>query len=260
MKVYVGGSDPSIRVPRRAVTLTDGTVHTLYDTSGPYTDSESSLDIRRGLQLLRERWIAARNDTIELDRATSLYRRGREAMSELDVVRFPSPRLPRRAKSGGNVTQMHYARRGEITPEMEFVALRENVEPEFVRDEIARGRAILPSNINHPESEPMIIGRNFLVKINANIGNSAVSSSIDEEVEKMTWATRWGADTVMDLSTGKNIHETREWILRNSPVPIGTVPIYQALEKVGGKAEDLTWELFADTLIEQAEQGVDYFT
>ena len=260
MKVYVGGSDPSIRVPRRAVTLTDGTVHTLYDTSGPYTDSESSLDIRRGLQPLRERWIAARNDTIELERATSLYRRGREAMSELDVVRFPSPRLPRRAKPGGNVTQMHYARRGEITPEMEFVSLRENVEPEFVRDEIARGRAILPSNINHPESEPMIIGRNFLVKINANIGNSAVSSSIDEEVEKMTWATRWGADTVMDLSTGKNIHETREWILRNSPVPIGTVPIYQALEKVGGKAEDLTWELFADTLIEQAEQGVDYFT
>jgi phosphomethylpyrimidine synthase len=260
MKVYVGGSDPSIRVPRRAVTLTDGTVHTLYDTSGPYTDSESSLDIRHGLQPLRERWIAARNDTIELDRATSLYRRGREAMSELDVVRFPSPRLPRRAKPGGNVTQMHYAARGEITPEMEFVALRESVEPEFVRAEIARGRAILPSNVNHPESEPMIIGRNFLVKINANIGNSAVSSSIEEEVEKMTWATRWGADTVMDLSTGKNIHETREWILRNSPVPIGTVPIYQALEKVGGKAEDLTWELFADTLIEQAEQGVDYFT
>jgi phosphomethylpyrimidine synthase len=260
MKVYVGGSDPSIRVPRRAVTLTDGTVHTLYDTSGPYTDSESSLDISRGLQPLRERWIADRNDTIDLDRATSLYRRGREAMSELDVVRFPSPRLPRRAKPGGNVTQMHYAARGEITPEMEFVALRESVEPEFVRGEIARGRAILPSNVNHPESEPMIIGRNFLVKINANIGNSAVSSSIEEEVEKMTWATRWGADTVMDLSTGKNIHETREWILRNSPVPIGTVPIYQALEKVGGKAEDLTWELFADTLIEQAEQGVDYFT
>jgi phosphomethylpyrimidine synthase len=260
MKVYVGGSDPSIRVPRRAVTLTDGTVHTLYDTSGPYTDSESSLDISRGLQPLRERWIADRNDTIDLDRATSLYRRGREAMSELDVVRFPSPRLPRRAKPGGNVTQMHYAARGEITPEMEFVALRESVEPEFVRGEIARGRAILPSNVNHPESEPMIIGRNFLVKINANIGNSAVSSSIEEEVEKMTWATRWGADTVMDLSTGKNIHETREWILRNSPVPIGTVPIYQALEKVGGKAEELTWELFADTLIEQAEQGVDYFT
>ncbi|MGA7200369.1 MAG: phosphomethylpyrimidine synthase ThiC [Candidatus Cybelea sp.] len=260
MKVYVGGNDPSIRVPRRAVTLTDGTVHTLYDTSGPYTDSESSVDIRRGLQPLRERWIAARNDTIELERPTSLYRRGREAMSELDELRFPSPGAPRRAKPGGNVTQMHYAARGEITPEMEFVALRESVEPEFVRAEIARGRAILPSNVNHPESEPMIIGRNFLVKINANIGNSAVSSSIEEEVEKMTWATRWGADTVMDLSTGKNIHETREWILRNSPVPIGTVPIYQALEKVGGKAEDLTWELFADTLIEQAEQGVDYFT
>jgi phosphomethylpyrimidine synthase len=260
MKVYVGGSDPSIRVPRRAVTLTDGTVHTLYDTSGPYTDSESSLDIRRGLEPLRERWIAARNDTIELERPTSLYRRGREAMSELDALRFPTRRLPRRVKAGGNVTQMHYARRGEITPEMEFVALRENVEPEFVRGELARGRAILPSNVNHPESEPMIIGRNFLVKINANIGNSAVSSSIEEEVEKMTWATRWGADTVMDLSTGKNIHETREWILRNSPVPIGTVPIYQALEKVGGKAEELTWELFRDTLIEQAEQGVDYFT
>ncbi len=260
MKVYVGGSDPSIRVPRRAVTLTDGTVHTLYDTSGPYTDSESSRDIRHGLEPLREGWITARNDTIELESPTSLYRRGREAMSELDDLRFPSRRLPRRAKPGGNVSQMHYAARGEITPEMEFVALRENVEPEFVRAELARGRAILPSNINHPESEPMIIGRNFLVKINANIGNSAVSSSIDEEVEKMTWATRWGADTVMDLSTGKNIHETREWILRNSPVPIGTVPIYQALEKVGGKAEELTWELFRDTLIEQAEQGVDYFT
>ena len=260
MKVYVGGSDPSIRVPRRAVTLTDGTVHTLYDTSGPYTDSELSLDIRRGLEPLRERWIGARNDTIELEKPTSLYRRGREAMSELDALRFPSPRLPRQAKPGGNVTQMHYAARGEITPEMEFVALRENVEPEFVRSEIARGRAILPANVNHPESEPMIIGRSFLVKINANIGNSAVSSSIEEEVEKMTWATRWGADTVMDLSTGANIHETREWILRNSPVPIGTVPIYQALEKVGGKAEELTWELFRDTLIEQAEQGVDYFT
>jgi phosphomethylpyrimidine synthase len=260
MKVYVGGSDPSIRVPRRAVTLTDGTVHTLYDTSGPYTDSESSPDIRRGLEPLRGRWIAVRNDTIELGKPTSLYRRGREAMSELDALRFPSPRLPRQAKAAGNVTQMHYARRGEITPEMEFVAIRENVEPEFVRSEVACGRAILPANVNHPESEPMIIGRNFLVKINANIGNSAVSSSIEEEVEKMTWATRWGADTVMDLSTGANIHETREWILRNSPVPIGTVPIYQALEKVGGKAEELTWELFRDTLIEQAEQGVDYFT
>jgi phosphomethylpyrimidine synthase len=260
MKVYVEGSDPSIRVPRRAIALTEGTVHTLYDTSGPYGDPEASIDIRRGLPPLRERWISARGDTVELERPSSVYRRGRDAMSELDGLRCPAARRPRRAKSGANVTQMHYARRGEITREMEFVALREGVEPEIVRSELACGRAILPSNVNHPESEPMIIGRNFLVKINANIGNSAVSSSIDEEVEKMTWATRWGADTVMDLSTGKNIHETREWILRNSPVPIGTVPIYQALEKVGGKAEELTWELFADTLIEQAEQGVDYFT
>src|SRR5580700_2483895 len=260
MKVYVGGSDPAMRVPRRAVTLTDGTVHTLYDTSGPYGDSQYSPEIRRGLPPLREAWIAERGDTVELERPSSIYRRGRDAMSELDGLRFPAPRRPRRAKSGANVTQMHYARRGEITREMEFVALREGIEPQLVRDEIARGRAILPANVNHPESEPMIIGRNFLVKINANIGNSAVTSSIDEEVEKMTWATRWGADTVMDLSTGKNIHETREWILRNAPVPIGTVPIYQALEKVGGKAEDLTWELFRDTLIEQAEQGVDYFT
>jgi phosphomethylpyrimidine synthase len=260
MRVYVEGSDPSIRVPRRAIALTDGTIHTLYDTSGPYGDPQRETDIRRGLIPLREPWITARGDTFELDRPSSIYRRGREAMSSLDGVRFPAPRRPRRAKPGANVTQMHYARRGEITREMEFVAVREGVEPELVRSEIARGRAILPSNVNHPESEPMIIGRNFLVKINANIGNSAVSSSIDEEVEKMTWATRWGADTVMDLSTGKNIHETREWILRNSPVPIGTVPIYQALEKVGGKAEELSWELFADTLIEQAEQGVDYFT
>ncbi|MBV8531374.1 MAG: phosphomethylpyrimidine synthase ThiC [Candidatus Eremiobacteraeota bacterium] len=260
MKVYIGGSDPSIRVPRRAVALTDGTVHTLYDTGGPHTDPECSVDIRRGLPSLREPWIAARGDTEHLERSSSLYRRGRDAMTELETLRFPALRRARRAKPGANVTQLHYARRGEITREMEFVAIRENVEPEFVRAEIARGRAILPANVNHPESEPMIIGRNFLVKINANIGNSAVGSSIDEEVEKMTWATRWGADTVMDLSTGKNIHETREWILRNSPVPIGTVPIYQALEKVGGKAEELTWELFADTLVEQAEQGVDYFT
>jgi phosphomethylpyrimidine synthase len=260
MKVYVEGPDPSIRVPRRAVALTDGTIHTLYDTGGPHTDSQCSVDFRCGLPALRANWIAQRDDTIELERPSSLYRRGRDAMTELDELRFPSPRKPRRAKPGANVTQMHYARRGKITPEMEFVALREGVEAEFVRSEVARGRAILPSNVNHPESEPMIIGRNFLVKINANIGNSAVTSSIDEEVEKMTWATRWGADTVMDLSTGKNIHETREWILRNSAVPIGTVPIYQALEKVGGKAEELTWELFADTLIEQAEQGVDYFT
>jgi len=260
MKVYASGSDPSIRVPRRAIALTDGTIHTVYDTSGPYTDPETSTDFRRGLAPLRDAWIEARGDTVRLERPSSIYRRGRDAMPELDALRFPAPRPPRRAKPGANVTQMHYARRGEITPEMEFVALRENVEPEFVRGEIARGRAILPANVNHPESEPMIIGRNFLVKINANIGNSAVTSSIDEEVEKMTWATRWGGDTVMDLSTGKNIHETREWILRNSPVPIGTVPIYQALEKVDGKAEELTWELFRDTLVEQAEQGVDYFT
>ncbi len=260
MKVYVEGSRPSIRVPRRAVALTDGTMHALYDTSGPYTDETASFDFRRGLTPLRAAWIDSRADTVTLEQPSSIYRRGRDAMAELESLRFPQPRRPRRAKPGANVSQMHYARRGEITPEMEFVAIRENVDPAFVRDEIARGRAILPNNVNHPESEPMIIGRNFLVKINANIGNSAVSSSIDEEVEKMTWATRWGADTVMDLSTGKNIHETREWILRNSPVPIGTVPIYQALEKVGGKAEDLTWELFRDTLIEQAEQGVDYFT
>ncbi len=260
MKIYIEGSDPSIRVPRRAIALTNGTVHTLYDTSGPYGDEACTIDIRRGLSPLRGSWIAARDDTAQLEWPTSIYRRGRDVMSELDGLRFPASRRPRRARPGANVTQMHYARRGEITREMEFVALREGVEPEFVRSELACGRAILPSNVNHPESEPMIIGRNFLVKINANIGNSAVSSSIDEEVEKMTWATRWGADTVMDLSTGKNIHETREWILRNSPVPIGTVPIYQALEKVDGKAEELTWELFADTLIEQAEQGVDYFT
>jgi phosphomethylpyrimidine synthase len=260
MKVYVRGSDESIRVPEREIALSDGTRHTVYDTSGPYTDPAFTADIRRGLLPLRERWIVARADTVELERPSSIFRRGRDAMAQLDGIRFPVARRPRRAKAGANVTQMHYARRGEITPEMEFVALREGLAPEFVRDEIARGRAILPANVNHPESEPMIIGRNSLVKINANIGNSAVSSSIDEEVEKMTWATRWGADTVMDLSTGKNIHETREWILRNSPVPIGTVPIYQALEKVDGRAEELTWELYRDTLVEQAEQGVDYFT
>ncbi len=233
MKRYIQGSDSSIRVPVREIALTDGTAHTVYDTSGPYTDPDVALDRERGLPHLRSAWIDARGDTTG---------------------------TPRRAKSGKNVTQMHYARRGEITPEMEFVAIREGVEPAFVRDEVARGRAIIPSNINHPESEPMIIGRGFHVKINANIGNSAVASTIDEEVEKMTWATRWGADTVMDLSTGKNIHETREWIVRNAPVPIGTVPIYQALEKVNGKAEELTWEMYRDTLIEQAEQGVDYFT
>ncbi len=260
MKIYLEGRDASMRVPMRVVELTDGTAHTLYDTSGPYTDPDLATDVRRGLPPLRDAWIEGRGDTERLERPSSLYRLGREAMPELADIRFPNRRAPRRAKPGANVSQMHYARRGEVTPEMEFVALREGVEPEIVRAEIARGRAILPSNVNHPESEPMIIGRNFLVKINANIGNSAVTSSIEEEVEKMTWATRWGADTVMDLSTGKNIHETREWILRNSCVPIGTVPIYQALEKVDGKAEELTWELYRDTLVEQAEQGVDYFT
>jgi len=258
-KVYVDGPH-GVRVPMRQIHLTDGTSLRVYDTSGPYTDPGVTIDVHRGLPALRAPWIAARGDTEELERPTSIYRRGREAMPELDGVRFKHSRKPLRAKLGKNVTQMHYARRGEITPEMEFIAIREGCSPEFVRDEVARGRAIIPANINHPESEPMIIGRNFLVKVNANIGNSAVSSSIEEEVEKMTWATRWGADTVMDLSTGKNIHETREWILRNSPVPIGTVPIYQALEKVNGKVENLNWEIFRDTLIEQAEQGVDYFT
>ncbi|HJT50969.1 MAG TPA: phosphomethylpyrimidine synthase ThiC, partial [Nitrosospira sp.] len=262
----------------------------VYDTSGPYTDPEAKIDIRAGLPPLREKWIAAREDTEILSGPASAYGRQRLADPKLAEMRFDLKRQPRRAKPGSNVTQMHYARQGIITPEMEFIAIRENqhiehlnsqnrelltrqhpghdfgaflppqITPEFVRDEVARGRAIIPANINHPESEPMIIGRNFLVKINANIGNSALGSSIQEEVEKMTWAIRWGGDTVMDLSTGKNIHETREWIIRNSPVPIGTVPIYQALEKVNGKAEDLTWEIFRDTLIEQAEQGVDYFT
>jgi phosphomethylpyrimidine synthase len=259
-KAYAIGSDPSIRVPMREISLTNGETHVVYDTSGPYTDPDVATDVRKGLAPIRAGWIAGRGDTIELPRASSLYRLGREAMPELDDIRFDAGRKPRRAKAGANVTQMHYARRGEITQEMEFVAIREGVAPEFVRDEIARGRAVLPTNVNHPELEPSIIGRNFLVKINANIGNSAVASSIEEEVEKMTWSTRWGADTVMDLSTGKNIHETREWIMRNAAVPIGTVPIYQALEKVNGKAEDLTWQLYRDTLIEQAEQGVDYFT
>jgi len=243
-KVYAGGKDTSVRVPMRAIALTDGETHFVYDTSGPYTDPDAVIDVRKGLAPMRDAWIEARNDTVVLDKTNPL---------------FPSQKI-RVAKPGKAVTQMHYARRGTITPEMEYIAIRENCSAEHVRDEVARGRAIIPSNVNHPESEPMIIGRNFLVKINANIGNSAVSSTIEEEVEKMTWATRWGADTVMDLSTGKNIHETREWILRNSPVPIGTVPIYQALEKVRGKAEDLTWEIYRDTLIEQAEQGVDYFT
>jgi phosphomethylpyrimidine synthase len=259
-KVYAEGSDPTIRVPFRAIAVSDGTLHTVHDTSGPFTDPDVGIDVRTGIAPVREPWIARRDDTETLAKASSVYRLGREAMHELDDIRYPSSRPIRRARAGGNVSQMHYARRGVITPEMEFVAIRENVKPEYVRDEVARGRAVIPANVNHVELEPTIIGRNFLVKINANIGNSAIGSSIEEEVEKMVWATRWGADTVMDLSTGKNIHETREWIVRNAPVPIGTVPIYQALEKVGGKAEELTWEIYRDTLIEQAEQGVDYFT
>src|SRR5881396_1674110 len=260
-KIHVTGTRPDIRVAMREVTLSGGEPPIrLYDTSGPYTDPDTHTDIKMGLTPMRLPWILGRADVDELSGPSSLYRRDRESDPALGGVRFASVRRPLRAKTGRRVTQMHYARRGEVTPEMEFVALREGVAPERVRDEIARGRAILPANVNHPETEPIIIGRSFLVKINANIGNSAVASSIEEEVEKMTWATRWGADTVMDLSTGKNIHETREWILRNSPVPIGTVPIYQALEKVGGKAEELTWDVYRDTLIEQAEQGVDYFT
>src|SRR5437899_4354289 len=260
-KIYLTGSRSDLRVPMREVALSGGEPPlVLYDTSGPYTDADAHPDIKRGLAPLRGPWVVERGDVTELPGPPSHYRRQRDDDPSLGGVRFASVRRPLRARPGKVVTQMHYARRGELTPEMEFIAVREGVEPAFVRDEVARGRAIIPANINHPESEPMIIGRKFLVKINANIGNSAVASSIEEEVEKMTWAIRWGADTVMDLSTGKNIHETREWILRNSPVPIGTVPIYQALEKVGGKAEDLTWDLYRDTLIEQAEQGVDYFT
>ena len=270
-KVYKAGTvHKDVRVPFRQVELSPTRGHKdaltpnapviLYDTSGPYSDPAVVVDITRGLPELRKDWVMERADVEELAEPTSDYRKKREADIDLLPIRFPRLRRPLRAKAGHNVSQMHYARRGIITPEMEFIAVRENCAPEFVRDEVARGRAIIPSNINHPEIEPMIIGRNFLVKINANIGNSAVSSSIAEEVEKMTWAIRWGGDTVMDLSTGKNIHETREWILRNSPVPIGTVPIYQALEKVNGKAEDLSWEIYRDTLIEQAEQGVDYFT
>jgi phosphomethylpyrimidine synthase len=269
-KVYVKGATPGVRVPMREVLLTPTRLPgggeeanpslRLYDTSGPYSDPAFTPDLNQGLPPLRAAWILGRGDVEELGTPSSNYRQQREADPRLAAIRFVNLRKPLRAKPGKRVTQMHYARRGEITPEMEFIAIREGVTPELVRDEVARGRAILPANINHPESEPMIIGRNFLVKINANIGNSAVTSTIEEEVEKMTWATQWGADTVMDLSTGKNIHETREWILRNSPVPIGTVPIYQALEKVGGKAEELTWEIYRDTLIEQAEQGVDYFT
>ena len=260
-KVYVAGSRPDIRVPMREIVLSGGNPPLrLYDTSGPVTDPDAALDLKRGLPPLRLAWILGRGDVEELAGPTSAYRRMRDEDPALGGVRFASVRRPLRARPGRRVSQLHYARRGEVTPEMEFVALREGLAPERVRDEIARGRAILPANVNHPETEPMIIGRSFLVKINANIGNSAVASSIEEEVEKMTWAVRHGADTVMDLSTGRNIHETREWILRNAPVPIGTVPIYQALEKVGGQAEALTWEVYRDTLIEQAEQGVDYFT
>jgi phosphomethylpyrimidine synthase len=280
-KTYVSGSRPDLRVPMRAITQSeDNPTILVYDTSGPYTDPEAKIDIRKGLAPLREKWIEERGDTELLEGPSSEYGRRRLDDPKLAELRFDLKRKPRR---GRRVTQMHYAKKGIVTPEMEFIAIRENqklaeglemqhpgesfgaslpklITPEFVRDEVARGRAIIPANINHPETEPMIIGRNFLVKINANIGNSALGSSIAEEVEKMTWAIRWGGDTVMDLSTGKHIHETREWIVRNSPVPIGTVPIYQALEKVDGKAEELTWEIFRDTLIEQAEQGVDYFT
>ncbi|MHA3083375.1 phosphomethylpyrimidine synthase ThiC [Acinetobacter sp. ANC 5383] len=292
-KVYVQGSRPDIQVPFREISLTEtptglGGEHNppvmVYDTSGVYTDPNTQIDLNQGLPSVRGTWIEERADTDVLDTLTSKF--GQERLKDIRTaeIRFAHIQNPRRAKAGKNVTQMHYAKQGIITPEMEYIAIRENqrqredvdmrqhagqnfgaqnlkeITPEFVRQEVAAGRAIIPANINHPELEPMIIGRNFLVKINANIGNSALGSSIDEEVAKMTWATRWGADTIMDLSTGKNIHETREWIIRNSPVPIGTVPIYQALEKVDGVAEDLTWEIFKDTLIEQAEQGVDYFT
>ncbi|WP_206324077.1 phosphomethylpyrimidine synthase ThiC [Streptomyces sp. HNM0574] len=271
-KGYVSGSRPDIRVPVRKVHLTNGRDVTLYDTSGPYTDPEIETDVRRGLAPLRQNWIVERGDTEEYagrelrpedDGLKHTSPRG--GLRNLDAV-FPGrPRQPRRGRAGEDgkrlsVSQLAYAKRGLITPEMEYVAVRENRTPEFVRDEIAAGRAVLPANVNHPEIEPMIIGKNFLVKVNANIGNSAVTSSIEEEVEKMTWATRWGTDTVMDLSTGRNIHTTREWVLRNSPVPIGTVPLYQALEKVDGKAEELTWEVYKDTVIEQCEQGVDYMT
>ncbi|MCK8103144.1 phosphomethylpyrimidine synthase ThiC [Pseudoalteromonas sp. 2CM36K] len=300
-KVYVEGTQENVRVGMREITLSDTFIGgdeqnpvyesnaplRVYDTSGPYTDPEFKLDVRKGLNKYREQWIESRNDTEVLESVTSQFAQQRMADDGLDHIRFEHLPKIRRAKAGKNVTQMHYARQGIVTPEMEYVAIRENmgraqireellaaqhkgesfgasipefITPEFVREEIARGRAILPNNINHPETEPMIVGRNFLVKVNANIGNSSVGSSIEEEVEKMVWSTRWGADTVMDLSTGRYIHETREWLVRNSPVPIGTVPIYQALEKVNGVAEDLTWEIFRDTLIEQAEQGVDYFT
>jgi phosphomethylpyrimidine synthase len=261
-KVYLPGSRPDLRVPMREVRLTNGDAVVLYDTSGPYTDDAVRTDIRGGLPPLRAPWIAERGDTETYEgRPARPEDDGRrpDDLSGLDAVFDTADRRPRRS-TGGAVTQLAYARRGLVTPEMEFIALREGLAPEFVRDEVARGRAVIPANVNHPEAEPMVIGRNFLVKVNANIGNSAVASSIEDEVEKMTWATRWGADTVMDLSTGRNIHTTREWILRNSPVPIGTVPIYQALEKVGGKAEELSWEVYRDTVIEQCEQGVDYMT
>ena len=296
-KIYVQGSRPDIRVPMREISLDvtptafGGEINapvTVYDTSGPYTDPNVTIDVRKGLADVRSAWIEERGDTEKLPGLSSEFGNRRLNDAELAAMRFAHVRNPRRAKAGHNVSQMHYAKKGIITPEMEYVAIRENMKlaeareagllsaqhqgqsfgasipkeitPEFVRSEVARGRAIIPANINHVELEPMIIGRNFLVKINGNIGNSALGSSIEEEVAKLTWGIRWGSDTVMDLSTGKHIHETREWIIRNSPVPIGTVPIYQALEKVNGIAEDLTWELFRDTLIEQAEQGVDYFT
>ncbi|MGA5704663.1 phosphomethylpyrimidine synthase ThiC [Peterkaempfera bronchialis] len=266
-KAYRTGSRPDLRVPYREVHLTDGRTVPLYDTSGPYTDPAYETDVRRGLPALRDPWIRQRGDTEEYEGRTPRpeddglrHTAPRGGLRNLDAV-FPGrPRRPLRARNGAAVTQLGYARRGLVTPEMEFAALREGLDPEFVRDEVARGRAVIPVNVNHPEVEPAVIGTNFLVKINANIGNSAVTSSIEEEVEKMTWATRWGADTVMDLSTGRNIHTTREWILRNSPVPIGTVPIYQALEKVDGRAEELGWDVYRDTVIEQCEQGVDYMT
>jgi len=295
-KIYVQGSRDDIKVPMREITLSDTPANigaeknppvTVYDTSGPYTDPKIQIDIRKGVPDVRLGWIEERDDTELLDQLSSSYGRERATDASLESLRFEHIRQPRRAKAGKNVSQMHYAKQGIITPEMEYIAIRENMKleearqqgaldqhpghsfgasipkvitAEFVRDEVARGRAVIPVNINHPEVEPMIIGRNFLVKINGNLGNSALTSSIEEEVDKMTWGIRWGSDTIMDLSTGKNIHETREWIVRNSPVPIGTVPIYQALEKVDGKAEDLNWEIMRDTLIEQAEQGVDYFT
>ena len=258
-KVYLPGSRPDIAVPMREVGLTTGDSVVLYDTSGPYTDPAASVDVHAGLVALREGWIAERGDTEAYPgRGVRPEDNGRRP-TDTELPATPG-RLPRRGSNGRAVTQLAYARQGRITPEMEFVAIREGCPPEKVRDEVARGRAVLPANVNHPETEPMVIGREFLVKVNANIGNSAVASSIEEEVDKMVWATRWGADTVMDLSTGRDIHTTREWILRNSPVPVGTVPIYQALEKVGGRAEDLSWEAYRDTVIEQCEQGVDYMT